>query len=215
MLDAYHVRGFSVAVLLLLTLTSCAPADPHPPWDTDEMVRQLTSDLRRFEGLSADLRDSVILAWRVDARPGVPTMPRIPLPDGSGFVSTKEDRVEVVLLWGRIGPANAPTGWVLMQGYRHPGIDTPWQRSLFHRYLRAPLTRLRPGEDADGTWHAYQRYNRPPTSQEACAFAEVDFLAGAPSWHRIAGGFRTQAWMRALGGAPPCGFPETRDANHR
>ena len=215
MLDADHVKELGIAVLSLLALTSCAPADPQPPWDADEMVRQLTSDLRRFEGLSAELSDCVILAWRVDARPGVPTLPRIPLPDGSGFVSTKEGRVEIVLLWGRIGPASAPTGWVLAQGYRHPGSDTAWQRSLINREVRARLTRLRPGEDPDGTWHAYRRYDRPPTSQEACAFAAVDFLAGDPSWHRIAGGFRTQAWMRALGGPPPCGFPETCDANHR
>ena len=180
MLDVVRVR---VAVLCLLTVASCAPADPAPPWDTDEMVRQLTSEFT----------ERVILAWRIDARPGVPSLPRIPFPDGSGFVPAKEDRVEIVLLWGRTGSANAPTGWALAQGFRHPGTDTPWQRSLFNRELRAPLTRLRPGEDADGTWHAYQRYDRPPTSREACDFAAVDFLAGDPLWHRIAGGFRTQA----------------------
>ncbi len=174
------------------------------------MVRQLTCDLRRFEGLGSEFTDCVILAWRIDTRP---SLPRIPFPDGSGF---KEDRAEIALLWGRIGPGSAPTGWVLAQGYRDPGTDTPWQRSLFNRELSAPLTRLRPGEDADGTWHAYQRYDRPPTSRDACGFAAVDFLSRAPGpWHRIAGGFRTQAWMQRLGGTPACGFAETSDANDR
>ena len=61
------------------------------------MVRDLTSELRRFEALATDFDQFELLAWRVDAR--------------------ERDRVvEIALLWGRTGPADAPTGWALVQG---------------------------------------------------------------------------------------------------
>jgi len=208
MLDADHVKELGIAVLSLLALTSCVPSDPHPPWDTDEMVRQLASDLRRFEGLSAELSDCEILAWRIDTAPRPASMPPIPVPGGSGFVPPGVQRVEIVLLWGRTGPESAPTGWALVQGYRHPGSGAPWQRTLINRELAVPLTRLRRGEEADGTWHGYHRYDRPPTSRDGCEFAAVDFLVGDPAWHRTAGAFRNRAWARAFGEAPACRFPE-------
>ncbi|RPH53352.1 MAG: hypothetical protein EHM89_20215 [Acidobacteria bacterium] len=215
MLDVDRVKGLAIALLWLLALTSCAPADPAPPWDSDEMARQLTSELRLSEGLRSEFTAYVLLAWRIDTRPGLPSLPRIPLPDGSGFVPTKEDRVEIALLWGRTGPESAPTGWALVQGYRHPGTETRWRRTIINRELRTPLTRLRPGEDADGTWHGYQRYDRPPSSRDACDFAAVDFFVGDPSWQRISGGFCRPGWIRAVGEGPACRFPEAIDASRR
>ena len=101
------------------------------------MVRDLTSELQRFEGLATKFDQFEVLAWRVDAR-------------GQG-----ERVVEIALVWGRTGPVDAPTGWALVQGYRHPEAGGTWRRSLYNRELRSPLTHPRPGEDADGTWHAY------------------------------------------------------------
>ena len=65
------------------------------------MVAELTSELRRFEGLPTDFHQVEVLAWRVDAR-------------------DSKDRVEIALIWGRTGPADATTGWALVQGYRRP-----------------------------------------------------------------------------------------------
>lgn len=179
------------------------------------MVRQLTSDLRRYEGLPSELSESAVLAWRIDTGPRLSSLPPIPVPGGSGFMPPQESRVEIAMVWGRTGPESAPTGWALVQGFRHPGSGALWQRTIINRELRAPLTRLRPGEDRDGTWHGYQRYDRPPTSRDACDFAAVEFLVGDPSWHRIAGGFRNRAWTEALGKAPACSFPETRETTDR
>jgi hypothetical protein len=213
--DIDRIKGVALALAWLFVVTSCTPADPVPPWETAEMVRELTSDLRLFEGLQSEFTDVVILAWRIDTRPGVAVLPRIPLPDGSGFVPPKEERVEIALLWGQTGPDRAPTGWAVVQGFRHPGSGKPWQRAIINRSLSAPLTDLRPGEEPDGTWHGYVRYDRPPTSRDACDFAAVDFLVGAHSWHRIAGAVRSRSWAHALGGEPACGFADNPVANRR
>ena len=150
------------------------------------MVRELTSELRRFEGQASDFNHVEVLAWTISAR-------------------KNKARVEIGLLWGRTGTATAPTGWALAQAYRHPEGGGLWHRSLFNRYLSSPLIHQRPGEDADGTWHGFQRYAHPPTSREVCEFAEVD-LAGQPPvpYRRLSGAVRTQAWLRAVGEQPVC-----------
>src|SRR5262245_7827170 len=56
-----------------------------------------------------------------------------------------------------------------------PAEAGDWHRSLFNRELRSPLTHPRPGEDPDGTFHAYQSYDQAPTVREICDFAAVDF----------------------------------------
>jgi len=187
-LRSFLVRPPVVAAVVV-SLTACSLSDPSPPWDTNSMVRDLTSELRRFEGLATDFDQFELLAWRVDAREG--------------------DRgvVEVALLWGRTGSADAPTGWALVQGYRHPEAGDTWRRSLYNRELRSPLTHPRPGEDADGTWHAYRGYAHPPTVREICDFAAVDFFNTEKpgGYRRVSGELRKGAWLR-VAGEPSCGF---------
>jgi hypothetical protein len=153
------------------------------------MVHDLTSDLRRFEHLTTDFDHVEVLAWRLDAR-------------------GNSDRVASALLWARTGPANATTGWALVQGYGRPDDTNTWHRTLFNRELRSPLTHPRPGETPDGTWHGYQRYDHAPTSTEICEFAAVDFLGGDPqgSFRRVSGEVRKAAWFRVAGEQPRCGF---------
>jgi hypothetical protein len=186
-LRSFLIRSPVVAAIIV-SLTACGPSDPSPPWDTNPMVRDLTSELRRFEGLATDFDQFELLAWRVDAREG--------------------DRVvEIALLWGRTGPADASTGWALVQGYRHPEAGDTWRRSLYNRELRSQLTHTRPGEDADGTWHAYRRYDHAPTVPEICDFAAVDFFNDEKPGgnRRVSGELRKGAWLR-VAGEPSCGF---------
>jgi hypothetical protein len=209
-----HVRWLAVGVLLV-ALASCVPADRNPPWDTAEMIGELTSELRMFEKLPAEFSEALVLAWRIDTRPASTSTPPIPLPDGSGFMTAPPERIEVAFLWGRIGPESAPSSWALVQGWRRPAQGGPWRRTMINRELSAPLTHLRPGEDADGTWHGYQRYDEPPTSRNACSFAAVDLLTGDSSWQRVTGGFLTRNWTRAFGEAPACRFPDAADVSRK
>jgi hypothetical protein len=169
-----------VVAAVMVCLTACGASDPSPPWDTKSMVRDLTSELRRFEGLATDFDEIELLAWRVDAR------------DQAGPV------VEIALLWGRTGTADAPTGWALVQGYRHPEEGDTWRRSLYIRELRSLLTHPRPGEDACGTWHAYRRYDHAPTVREICDFAAVDFFSTDKpgGYRRVSRALRHHAWLR-------------------
>ena len=82
----------------------------------------------------------------------------------------------VILLWARTPLVGGSVGWVLVQGFRYPSADRVWRGSLFWRTLKAPLLRVRPGEDRDGTWRAFHRYDHAPTALEICAFADVSFL---------------------------------------
>jgi hypothetical protein len=168
-------------------IASCRHPDPQVPWDTEQMARQLTAGLRHVEGQTQDSTQFEVLAWTIAAR------------------RETRDRVEIALLWRRTGPAGAPTGWTLEQAFRNPDADTRWQPSVIYRELKSPLIRVRPGEDADGTWHAIQGYAHPPTSREVCEFAEVDFAREPPTpWIRLSGGVRTQTWLRVVGELPGC-----------
>ena len=190
-------------------MVSCAAPDPAPPWVPGEMMRQLQPEFRPFEESAPAFSETEILAWRVDTEPAPPpSLPPIPLPGGSGFVAPQERRVESVLLWRRRGSESAPIDWALVQVYRFPDAGTPWQRATIHRELQAPLTILKPGEDAYGTWHGYQRYDRPPSSLEACDFAAVAFLPEDRRWRRISGVLRHRTWSRVLGKPPACSFSE-------
>ena len=177
------------------------------------MVRELTSELRLFEGLRSEFSEAQVLAWRIDTRPTSTSTPRVPVPGGAGLMPPQPERMEVALLWARLGPLHGSSSWALVQGWRRPGEGRPWQRTMINRELSAPLKHVRPGEDADGTWHGYQRYDRPPTSSDACSFAALAFLTRDPSWQPVAGGVRRFAWTRVLGESPVCRFPETRNGN--
>jgi hypothetical protein len=190
------VGGLVAAIALLCAATSgsCSSADPSIPWDVPHMTRELTSELRQFEGLASDFQDVEVLGWRVEETEGKAAPP----------VQPRRHRVEVALVWGHVGAsAVGPDTWALVEAYRHD--EDRWRRSLIFRELRAPLPRLRPGETADGTWHGFQRYAKPPTSSETCEFARVHFLkaASAPR-RRVSGGLRRNAWLRATGAEPAC-----------
>jgi hypothetical protein len=208
MLNIGRVKGLVVAGVWTLGVASCAPADPPSPWDLDEIVRELAPDLHHFEGMPSEFSEVEILAWRIDVRPSLRPPPPIPAPDGPGVLPPREDRVETALLWRRRSRGGAPTDWALVQAIRRLA-EEPWQRAVIIGHLSAPLPRLRPGETPDGYWHAYQRYDRPPTSRDACDFAAVSFLVDSGWLRRIEGTFRTRAWTRVFGEAPACGFPET------
>ena len=184
----------TTAALAGLLVVSCAQMDPLPAWNTNQMMRELTAELRQFEGVTTEFVESEVLAWRIQGR-------------------GDRERVEIALVWGRDASASGGTrGWALAQGWRHPEIDAVWRRSLFNRTLSAALTHLRPGETADGTWHAYQRYDHAPTSREICDFAAVDFFndEARAGYRRLAGSLRRGAWLRVAGEAPGCGFAGSR-----
>jgi hypothetical protein len=183
-------KSVLVAAALMVLLTSCGPFDSQVPWETTRMMGELTSDLRRFEGLTSDFEHYEVLAWQVNAR-------------------DDRDRVEIVLVWGRTPTHRERARWALVQGFRHPDGDNRWQRSLFNRYLRSPLTHTRPGEDWDGTWHAFQMYEHATTALEICEFAIVDFFGPVverAGYRRLSGSVQKRAWLRVTGEEPPCGF---------
>lgn len=174
----------ALLVALSVPLVSCGSSDAVP-WDTAQMVRELSSELRRSEGLASDLSAVEVLAWRVlERESGGP--------------------VEIVLLLGRIGAADSGQEWALVQGYRQPEQDGAWHSSAFSRDVAEPLKHLRPGETADGTWHAFQRFASRPTARDVCDFAAVDYLVTPPPNRRTSGAFRREAWQRAIGGEPVC-----------
>lgn len=94
MLCSFLRPALSAAIMVFIT--SCGAFDSSPPWDTKQMVGDLAAELRQFEGLSADWDQVEVLAWRVDSRS-----------NGPG--------IAIALLWGRMGPADAPAGWALLQ----------------------------------------------------------------------------------------------------
>ena len=184
------VIRFGLCVAASMTfLTSCHRPDSPVPWKKERMVRELVADLRRFEGFTSDFAHHEVLAWRVVAQNGY--------------------RVEISLVWGRTTNDLATARWALIQGFRHPGGDNTWHRSLFNRYLKTPLSHARPGEDGNGTWHAFQMYQHAPTTREICDFAAVDIFATPErGYRRVSEGVQRQAWRRAAGREPECGFAE-------
>jgi hypothetical protein len=93
------------------------------------MPAQLMPELREFEGApSTKVRRDRILALRIETELGTLSLPRIPAPDGPGFVSPQERRFESALLWRRRGPDREPIDWAL-QVHKFPRSGTPWQFS--------------------------------------------------------------------------------------
>ena len=180
-------RLLIVTVAAASLVAACRATDGPIPWDTSQMIRELTDNLRQFERLN--FTGTEVLGWRIDAR-------------------DNRFRVEIALLWGRTQAGSAQPAWGLVEGFRHPDDENRWQRSLFYRELKAPLTRLRPGESSDGTWHAFQRYDHAPTAQEICEFAGVEFLGASSDvrTRRLVQRLRQDAWMKVTGGKPPCDF---------
>lgn len=183
-----RIIGLAATGLVLCLVVACGRTDPPVPWDMAQMVRELTSDFRRYERLTSDFDQTEVLAWRTCTA-------------GAEFFLGRGD---TALLWGRTRTSVGASTWVLAQGYRLRSNDEPWRRCLFNRNLIAPLTHLRPGEDADGTWHGIQRYDHPPTSGEVCEFAEVDFLAGSNECRTVSAAIRRNAWHRVAGADPQC-----------
>jgi hypothetical protein len=113
----------------------------------------------------------------------------------------------VVLLWGRLDAAPEQPAWALVQASRNPSdMDSRWRRSLFNIEWRDPPAQLRPGYTSDGTWHAFQRYTRPLTSSDICAFASVRFLAPEGSSRTSAAAIERKTWRRVAGAEPICGL---------
>jgi hypothetical protein len=183
------IRAAMIAASSAVLGTSCTPSDPQPPWDINQMLAEVASELRDSEVVASEFSRPEVLAWRVDAR-------------------DNRDRIEIALIWGRVRKAGAPMGWALVQVFRRPTDDGIWQRSLRYRELTTPLTHPRPGENPDGTWNAFQRYDHVPTAGEICDFAAVDFFneQDREGYRRAAAKLRTCAWLRAANERPQCGL---------
>ncbi len=193
----------AVSITWIILTMSCV-RDPQVPWDTEQMARELTAELRRFQGLSADLEEHHVVAWRVDTLRAPPPSSR-PSPD-----DPRPERTQVGLLWGRTRADRTPARWLLVQGFQDADGTSRWQRAVTIRELKAPLVHPRPGEDRTGTWHGVQMYDHPPTSREICDFANVEFFGSlaeaAGNVRRVAGAVRRHAWRRVTGEEPACGF---------
>lgn len=178
-------RRFIAVALGALLAAACAHNRPDdPPWDAAEMAHALATELRQFEAVAGNEAQLELLAWRLYQRE-----------DGA--------RVQVALVWARLDARS----WALVQGFRHPDEENAWHRSVTDA-PSSPSAQLRPGEDARGTWHAFQRYPQPPTSRQICEFAVVDFLRDPPEGYRVVGGaIRRPEWLRIVGQQPRCGVP--------
>ena len=186
-------------------LRTCRSVDLPVPWDKADMAREVSADLRKFERLNFDLAEVEVLAWRRTEREG--SFP-FPFPPNAPIAPRLKDKIDVVLLWGRLDTAPERLVWALIQAGRNPDDrNSKWRRSLFNIEWKDAPAHLRPGYTTDGTWHGFQLYTRPPTSSDICAFASVHFLP-APE-----GGYRTSAaaierrtWRRVAGAEPTCGL---------
>jgi hypothetical protein len=196
-----HLRG-AFLVFLGLPCAACGTADPPVPWDSTEMIQQISADLRRVERLTPAPRDLDVLAWRVVERVYEDPMPRRLPPVHS------RRRSEAALLWGRLEAKDGAPEWVLIEAFRNDG--EPWRRAMIFTELRAPRLALRPGETADGVWHGFNRYAKPPTSNEVCTFASISFLAAPPELRdsglrvETSGGIRIRTWRRVIHEEPAC-----------
>jgi hypothetical protein len=188
----------------LLFAGSCREQNPPLGWDTAPIARDVSADLRQFERLTSDFTNVEVLAWRRHER----ERPiRFPFPPNAPIgPPTLKDKVDVVLLWGRITGSGGSLVWALVQASRNPDDkDSTYRRSVFFRDWKVPPSDLRPGETSDGTWHAFQRYAHAPTSYEICEFANVDFLRAPPVDYRTtAARIQRNAWRRVAGTEPTC-----------
>ena len=186
---------------LVLLVASCGATDPHVPWDKADIVREVTSDLRRFEHLTSDFTEVEVLAWRTQVAESKP----IEFPPTAPVAAPVErTRSDSVLLWARIA-SKADSTWMVIQAYRASYQENRWRRVVSNRELRYPPPPLWPGETPDGTWHGFQRFNRAPASDEICRFAEVAFLRPVrDDWRTVSGALQTTTWSRVTGARPAC-----------
>jgi hypothetical protein len=160
-----------LGALMALLCAACSAGDTRVPWDTTEMVLEVTAELRRFERVTSEARDVEVLAWRA-----IETVNERATPPGLPPVAIRR-RSEGALLWGRF-EATGPPEWLLIDAFRDD--RDVWRRSMIFTYFKAPPPRLRPGQTADRTWHGFNRYAKSPTSRKICEFASVSFLAVGP-----------------------------------
>ena len=191
-------RLLIAVALVVLFAPSCALRDAPGPWDTSEIVRDVTKSLRDNKLLMFDLERTEILAWHIlkstaDYRDPIPLK--------------RVSRMGVVLLWGRARAGSGGPGWLLVEAYRWRPDDR-WERPIANINLKGPLRHpVRPGELPDGTLTGVQLYNHPPTSLEACEFAAVQYLdvGRRPDWWQTEQSVvRKNAWIRVTGSEPAC-----------
>jgi hypothetical protein len=205
MIDSLRSRQWVTLVAFLSA--ACAVTDADMPWDGEDMISEVSTELRRFERIGLDRSNAEVLAWRTIERSETLAAPR-GLP--AVLLRRRSDRA---LLWARGELRTGAAGWLLVDAFRHDREQ--WRRSLINRQYSAPPTSLRPGETADGTWHGVAEYGHAPTSREICEFANVSFLATSPEPHdgewrvKSTGGLRQQAWRRVARDEPACeGWPQ-------
>jgi hypothetical protein len=97
-----------VAVLVALSATSCAPQDEPVPFDTAEIVRDVTKSLREGKLLASDFEQTEILAWHVAKDTGYWD----PIPLKRDFYA------DTVLLWARTQTTAGAVCWVLVEASR-------------------------------------------------------------------------------------------------
>jgi hypothetical protein len=189
---------FIAVALVVMFAPSCALLDEPAPWDTAEIVRDVTKSLRDNELLTSDLERTEILAWRILTSTADDRDP-IPL--------KRVSRMGVVLLWGRARVGTGAPGWLLVEVYRLRSDDR-WERPIVNINLNGPLRHpVRPGELPDGTLTGVQLYDHPPTSREACAFAAVQYLDAErrpDSLQMEQSVVRKRAWVSLTGSDPAC-----------
>ena len=191
-------RLLIAVALVVLSVPSCGLRDAPVPWDSSEIVRDVTNDLRNNKLLVSDLEGTEILAWHI-ARSTADYRDPIPL--------KRVSRLAVVLLWGRARVASDSAGWLLVEAYRWRP-DERWQRPIVNIELSGPLRHpVRPGELPDGTLTGVQLYNHPPTSLDVCEFAAVQYLdvrRRRDWWQMEQSVVRKDAWIRVVGSEPAC-----------
>lgn len=189
-----------LAVAMVVGAGGCAERSSAHACDLTHLARDVSSDLR-FEGVTAPLLHIEVLGWRIDEGPlTAPVLPPSPPGLPAHLPERPTPQTTIALIWVR---ADSST-WLVVQMFRGTGRDR-WQRSLTYRELVAPPTHLRPGEDANGTWHAVQRFSKPPAARELCDFAAVSFLEPPSAPIRtVSSQWDREAWLRVVGEAPTC-----------
>jgi hypothetical protein len=182
----FRARVF-VSALVALPAVGCT-AD-RPPWRSDEILREVETELRRFDGVTGQFVEAEILMWQIEER--------IVEAPARRFV------VQEVLLWARHRPRGSTDRWALIHAYRHPADDNVWHRSV--SYVETKNEALVP--------HArlgYKQFDAPPSAADVCRFLRhVRVPQVLSGFRRVAGGFPRHSWRRVIGQAPPCSYGGT------
>lgn len=192
-------RRMVVGLSLCFALSACSLGDPRVPWDTSQMGREIADDLRRFEHVDAEFRQVEVLGWRT-----IESQQKRPAP-----LDAIRHRSSEALVWVRVESGSGVPGWIVVDAWRGP--DSPWRRVIIDTEYIAPAPPPRPGEDTSGTWHGFNRYTTPPTSEQVCEFARVAFLNPrylGPDSRVVITELRRSAWRRLTGTEPACSVNE-------